>query len=106
GGAPVGGAVLTLVPGDDQGRRAALVGGAVEDRGQVLGQPLVAVGDRAVVHVIDQVRGDEGERGQLVVLQVAGQLGVGHIELRAALERAVVRRRVMPDRVRAGVRTG
>ncbi len=104
GSAPVGGAALTLVPGDEHGRPAALVGGAVEDRWQVLGQPLVAVGDRAVVHVVDQVRRDEGERGQRVVLQVGGQLGVGHVMGGAPAARGVVRGRVVPHRVLASVR--
>jgi hypothetical protein len=60
-------------------------------------------GDGAVVHVVDQVRRDEGERGQLTVGQIGGQLGVGHVVTGATVQRRVVRGRVVPYGVLAGV---
>src|SRR5690348_14311898 len=96
-------AALALVPGDEDRRRAVLVFGAVEDRRQVAGQPFVAVGRRPVVHVVDEVRRDEGERRQLVVLQVAGQVRIGHVGTGAAVQRRVISGRVVPHGVIAGV---
>src|SRR5262249_4389949 len=51
------------------------------------------------MHVVDQVRGDEGERGQLARRQVAGEPPVGHVEGGAATEPGEVWRRVVPNRV-------
>src|SRR5262249_57593555 len=97
GGARGGGPAFAVVPGEEEGGGAAGVLGALQDRGQVSGQPLVTVGDRAIVHVVDQVRGDEGERGQFARGQVAGKPRVGHVNGGAAAELGEVWRRVMPD---------
>ena len=64
--------------------------GLVEDRRQVAGQPRVALGDGAVVHVIDQVRRDERERWQRVARQVGRELGVRHVIGGTAGQRRVV----------------
>src|SRR5262249_1465618 len=50
GGARGGGPAFALVPGDEHRGRAAGVLGALQDRGQVSGQPLGTVGDGAVGH--------------------------------------------------------
>src|SRR5277367_4835420 len=54
--------VTSLIEGDEDHRRAVLVLGAVEDRRQVVGHPAVAVGDGSVMHVVDQVGRNKGER--------------------------------------------
>src|SRR5215469_3416543 len=59
-------AASSLVPGDEDDGAAVGVLGAGQDGWQVAGQPAVAVGDRAVMHVVDEVGGYERERGQRV----------------------------------------
>ena len=41
----------------------------------------------AVVHVVDQVRRDEGKRRKLVVRQIGGQVRIGHVGTGAAVQR-------------------
>ena len=57
----------------------------------------------AVVHVVDQVRRDEGKRRKLVVRQIGGQVRIGHVVTGAAMHRRVVDGRIVPHGVVAGV---
>src|SRR6202012_5568305 len=93
-----------FVPGDEYGGGPGLVLLAVQDGRQVAGQPRVALRDGAVVHVIDQVRGDKRERGQGGARQVGGELGVGDIVAGAPGQLRVIDSGVMPHRVFAGIR--
>src|SRR6202035_1547172 len=90
----------------------------VEDGGQVLAEPAVSLGDRAVVHIVDHVRGDKGKCGQRVGGEIVRQLGaVGNVkaDFRAVSDGSVrltegqgpvVGGRVMAHRVVTGVPAG
>src|SRR5947207_11732615 len=65
------GAAFALVPGDED-HATLLVGGGIENHWYVFGQPVVAVGDGAIVHVVSEVRRDEVVAGARVVRQVGG----------------------------------
>src|SRR5207302_2225413 len=54
-----------------------LVGGGIENHWHVGGQPGVALGDGAIVHVVDEVRRNEVVAGDRVVSQVGGQFREG-----------------------------
>src|SRR5437868_3704595 len=69
-------AAFALVPGDED-HATLLVGGGIENHWHVGGQPGVAVGDGAIVHVVGEVRRDEVVAGDRVVSQVGGQFREG-----------------------------
>src|SRR2546429_315364 len=70
------GAAFALVPGDKD-PATLLVGGGIENQWHVGGQPGVAVGDGAIVHVVGEIRRDEVVAGDRVVSQVGGQFREG-----------------------------
>src|SRR2546430_6251863 len=69
----IAGGVVGLVEGDDQG--AGVLPGPLHVPVEVIAAPGVAGGDGAVVHVVAQVRDDEGDGGQRRV--VGGEGGEG-----------------------------
>src|SRR5581483_863841 len=76
GGDAVHRGVVVLVPGDDQ--QAVVRHGPLRVPGEVAAQPVVGLADGAVVHVVLEVRDDEGERGQARV--VGRELGPGAVD--------------------------
>ena len=75
-------AAHALVPGDED-RPAGLVGGRIEDLGDLIRQPGVALQNRVVqrsagiVHVVTQIGSDEYVPSDVVGREVGGKLGVG-----------------------------
>ena len=97
---------LGLVEGQHQ--QAVVGAGPVEVAAQCLLRPRIARSDGAVVHVVAQVGGEEGDRRQPVPVgpqRRGGQVGGGAGEVGEVHPRAVLAR-VPPRRAHRGARTG